>query len=43
MARLLDRYKKEIMPRLAEKLGRKNPHSLPRLQKIVQAVDALTA
>jgi large subunit ribosomal protein L5 len=35
MARLMDRYKKEIMPRLAEKLGRKNPHSLPRLQKIV--------
>ena len=35
MARLLDRYKKEILPRLAEKLGRINPHSLPRLQKIV--------
>ena len=35
MARLMDRYRKEIMPRLAEKLGRKNPHSLPRLQKIV--------
>ncbi|MCI0684361.1 MAG: 50S ribosomal protein L5 [Gemmataceae bacterium] len=35
MARLMDRYKKEILPRLAEKLGRTNPHSLPRLQKIV--------
>src|SRR5688572_14133186 len=35
MARLMDRYKKEIMPRLAEKLGRTNPHSLPKLQKIV--------
>ena len=35
MARLLDRYKKEIVPQLAEKLGRKNALSLPRLQKIV--------
>ena len=35
MARLMDRYKKEILPRLAEKLGRTNPHSLPKLQKIV--------
>lgn len=35
MARLMDRYQKEILPRLAEKLGRTNPHSLPRLQKIV--------
>jgi large subunit ribosomal protein L5 len=35
MARLLDRYKKEILPKLAEKLGRPNPHSLPKLQKIV--------
>ena len=35
MARLLDRYKKEILPKLAEKLGRANPHSLPKLQKIV--------
>ncbi len=35
MARLLDRYKKEIAPRLAEKLGRKNRLSLPRLEKIV--------
>src|SRR5436305_13780975 len=35
MARLLDRYQKEIVPRLAERLGRKNRLSLPRLQKIV--------
>ena len=35
MARLLDRYQKEIVPRLAERFGRKNRLSLPRLQKIV--------
>jgi large subunit ribosomal protein L5 len=35
MARLQDRYQKEIIPRLSEKLGRKNKLSLPRLQKIV--------
>ena len=35
MARLQDRYSKEILPRLADKLGRKNKLSLPRLQKIV--------
>ncbi len=35
MARLLDRYTKEIVPKLSEKLGRKNLLSLPRLQKIV--------
>jgi large subunit ribosomal protein L5 len=34
-ARLQVRYQKEIAPRLAEKLGRKNNLSLPRLQKIV--------
>ncbi|MCG8584868.1 MAG: 50S ribosomal protein L5 [Pirellulales bacterium] len=33
--RLRERYDKEILPALAEKLGRKNPHALPRLQKIV--------
>lgn len=33
--RLKERYEKEILPALAEKLGRSNPHSLPRLQKIV--------
>ncbi len=35
MARLLERYKTEIAGRLAEKLGRKNRLSLPRLEKIV--------
>jgi large subunit ribosomal protein L5 len=33
--RLLEKYKKEVLPALAEKLGRTNPHALPRLQKIV--------
>ena len=33
--RLQEKYKNEILPALAEKLGRKNPMSLPRLQKIV--------
>ena len=35
MARLMDRYQNEITKQLAQKLGRTNPHSLPRLQKIV--------
>jgi len=35
MARLQERYQKEIAPRLKEKLGRQNVLSLPRLQKIV--------
>src|SRR6516164_3037937 len=35
MARLLDRYQKEILPALSKKLGRKNVLSLPKLQKIV--------
>jgi len=35
MARLLDRYQKEIVPQLKKKLGRENLLSLPRLQKIV--------
>ncbi len=35
MARLMERYKKEILPALADKLGRRNALSLPRLQKIV--------
>jgi large subunit ribosomal protein L5 len=35
MARLQERYQKEIMPALAKKLGRENALSLPRLQKIV--------
>jgi large subunit ribosomal protein L5 len=35
MARLMDRYQKEITKQLAQDLGRTNPHSLPKLQKIV--------
>ncbi len=35
MARLQERYQTEIAARLAERLGRKNRLSLPRLQKIV--------
>src|SRR5437764_6166604 len=35
MARLMERYQKEITPRLSERFGRTNRHSLPRLQKIV--------
>jgi large subunit ribosomal protein L5 len=34
MARLLDKYQKEILPQLKKKLGRENPLSLPKLQKI---------
>jgi len=33
--RLKEKYDSEIMPALAEKFGRKNRHSLPRLEKIV--------
>jgi large subunit ribosomal protein L5 len=35
MARLMERYQKEIVPQLAKQLGRDNKHSLPRLEKIV--------
>src|SRR5271163_1564150 len=35
MARIFERYKTEILPKLAEKFGRTNPLSLPRLRKIV--------
>src|SRR6184192_1317745 len=35
LARLAERYGKEIIPRLKERLGRENLHSLPKLQKIV--------
>ena len=35
MARLQDRFTKEILPGLAQKLGRTNVNSLPKLQKIV--------
>ncbi len=33
--RLQTKYEKEALPALSEKLGRKNPMSLPRLEKIV--------
>jgi large subunit ribosomal protein L5 len=35
MARLQDRYQKEILPALKKKLARENVMSLPKLQKIV--------
>ncbi len=35
MARLLDKYKTEIIPALKEELGRTNVHSIPKLEKIV--------
>src|ERR1043166_944350 len=35
LARLAERYAREIIPRLKERLGRQNVLSLPRLQKIV--------
>jgi large subunit ribosomal protein L5 len=35
MALLMEQYHKTILPRLAEKFGRANKHSLPKLQKIV--------
>lgn len=35
MARLQDRYRNEIVPKLKEELKRTNPMSLPRLQKVV--------
>jgi large subunit ribosomal protein L5 len=35
MARLQDKYTKDIVPALAKKFGRKNVLSLPRLKKIV--------
>ena len=35
MARLQDRYQKEIVPALKKKLGRENIHSIPKLEKIV--------
>jgi large subunit ribosomal protein L5 len=33
--RLQTMYEKEIVPQLAEKFGRKNRHSIPKLEKIV--------
>ena len=35
MARLRERYKAEIVPQLLKEFGRKNPLSVPKLEKIV--------
>lgn len=35
MARLLDKYRREIAPALAEKLGITNLHRVPRFEKVV--------
>ena len=35
MARLAEKYKNEVLPQLKTELGRENPLSIPRLQKIV--------
>src|ERR1700754_1346149 len=35
MARLMDRYKNDIIPSLKKKLSRENVNSIPKLQKIV--------
>src|SRR5262245_39829092 len=35
MARLLDKYQKDVMPALKQELQRQNPMSIPRIQKIV--------
>jgi large subunit ribosomal protein L5 len=34
MARLYDKFKKEILPDLMKKFGRENVHSIPKLEKI---------
>ncbi len=40
MARLLERFRKEIIPTLCKEMGYKNPLEAPRLQKIVVNVGA---
>ncbi len=35
MARLTDKYKKEIAPALAKEFGIKNPMAIPRIEKII--------
>jgi large subunit ribosomal protein L5 len=35
VARLREKYKQDILPGLMESLGRKNPMSIPRIEKIV--------
>ena len=34
MARLMEKYRKEVLPAMQKDFGRSNPHSLPRLEKI---------
>lgn len=34
MARLLEKYNKEVVPKMKEKFGYKNPMAVPKLQKI---------
>jgi large subunit ribosomal protein L5 len=43
MARLLERFNKEIRGRLAQRLQRDNPHAVPRLEKIVVNMGVGTA
>jgi large subunit ribosomal protein L5 len=38
MVRLLDKYRQEVLPQLKQELGRANPMSLPRLEKVVLSV-----
>ena len=35
MARLIEKYRKEVLPALEQELGRKNPMSMPRITKVV--------
>lgn len=35
MARLQEKYRTEIVPKLASELNRSNPHSLPQIEKVV--------
>jgi large subunit ribosomal protein L5 len=41
--RLQKMYQDEIVPQLGEKLGHKNPHAIPRLEKIVVSMGVGTA
>ena len=41
--RLQERYHEEIVPQLAKKLGRTNPHSIPQLEKIVVSMGVSAA
>jgi large subunit ribosomal protein L5 len=41
--RLRKMYQDEIVPQLSEKLGHKNPHAIPRLEKIVVSMGVGTA